>query len=196
MRSKIISVAVIATTLATWAFVYADSQTSSWITNKIGKWFFQKFDWGRWMNWAWSMWFWIKGFGRWWIWWPWQELTAEEKTKLETMTQEEKKSFFETKMIAEKTKREAKEKVIDKLINWETLNDADKVTLAEIKTEREKQKTLRAEMDAKIAEAKPLLDKLKSWQTLTEDEKTKLSELKINWKFWGPGMQKWWKHRR
>jgi hypothetical protein len=44
-------------------------------------------------------------------------LTDEEKTKLESMTDEEKKAFFETKRTELEAKQEAKEAVIDKLLN-------------------------------------------------------------------------------
>jgi len=44
------------------------------------------------------------------------DLTAEEKTALESMTTEEKKAFFEAKKTEMQAKREAHEAVIDKLL--------------------------------------------------------------------------------
>ena len=43
-------------------------------------------------------------------------LTDEEKTALESMTDEEKQTFFETKRAQQKAKMEARESVIDKLL--------------------------------------------------------------------------------
>jgi len=42
------------------------------------------------------------------------------------MTPAEKKAFFETKMTEQRALRDAKEAVIDKLVNGETLSDAEK----------------------------------------------------------------------
>jgi len=44
------------------------------------------------------------------------DLTAEEKTALESMTNDEKKAFFETKKAEMQAKRESHEAVIDKLL--------------------------------------------------------------------------------
>lgn len=105
-------------------------------------------------------------------------LTDAEKTKLATMTDTEKQAFFETKMTAEKALRDAKETVIDKLINGETLSDAEKATLATIKTERAQEKAERADREAKMTEIKPILEKVRAGTTLTADEQAKLDAFK------------------
>jgi hypothetical protein len=46
-----------------------------------------------------------------------EKLTDEEKTQLESMTDDEKKTFFEAKRAEDESKREARESVIDKLLN-------------------------------------------------------------------------------
>jgi hypothetical protein len=45
-----------------------------------------------------------------------ENLTDAEKTSLESMTQVEKKAFFEQKMQAQKLEMDAKDNVIDKLL--------------------------------------------------------------------------------
>lgn len=102
------------------------------------------------------------------------QLTDAEKAKLATMTPAEKKTFFEAKMTEQKALRDAKEAVIDKLINGESLTDAEKATLETIKTERAAMKAARAAREAKIAEIKPILDKVKTGTVLTTDEQAKL----------------------
>lgn len=110
------------------------------------------------------------------------QLTDAEKTKLATMTPTEKKAFFETKMTEQRALRDAKEAVIDKLINGETLSDAEKVTLATIKTERAAAKEARVAREAKIAEIKPILDKVQAGTALTADEQAKLDAFKATMK--------------
>lgn len=105
-------------------------------------------------------------------------LTDAEKTKLAVMTDAEKKAFFEAKITEQKALHDAKEAVIDKLINGETLNDAEKATLAIIKTERAAQKTERAAQEAKMTEMKTIMEKVKAGTTLTTDEQTKLDAMK------------------
>jgi hypothetical protein len=46
-----------------------------------------------------------------------EKLTDEEKTKLQSMSDTEKKAFFETKRTEAEAKQQAKEAVIDKLLN-------------------------------------------------------------------------------
>ncbi|MDD2565732.1 MAG: hypothetical protein PHZ26_04150 [Candidatus Gracilibacteria bacterium] len=184
MKTKIITVAVIATALASGAFAYADSQTGSGLTNKIGNSLSQKFgghkgfsgtgaenrefEKGEGMGFVG-----MKG--------PGAQLTETEKTQLESMTDAEKKTFLDAKKEAQKVERDAKENVIDKLINGETLTDSEKVTLEAIKVERAAQKEERVkmeaqkvEMEAKMAEIKPILEKKKAGTALTEAEQTTL----------------------
>ena len=134
---------------------------------KSGKWFEGKWKGPRWDGWPEGRW----GFG-----WGFHNLTDEEKTQLESMTDEEKQAFFETKRAEQEAKMEARETVIDKLLNGETLTDADKLIVEEIKTERaeQKQRKLQAE------ELRTLFEKSKNWETLTTDEQAKLDELKAN----------------
>lgn len=94
------------------------------------------------------------------------------------MTDTEKKAFFEAKFTADKALRDAKEAVIDKLINGETLSDTEKATLETIKTERAAQKAERVAREAEMATIKPILEKVKAGTTLSADEQTKLDAWK------------------
>ncbi|MBW7954892.1 hypothetical protein H3C61_03705 [Candidatus Gracilibacteria bacterium] len=76
------------------------------------------------------------------------KLTQEEINSLKNMTTDQKKEFFEKKSLELKQKREqefkkreAKEAVIDKLLNQETLTTEDKVLVEEIKKERADRKS-------------------------------------------------------
>lgn len=94
----------------------------------------------------------------------------EEKLKeFLTMTDEEKKAFLE-KMQKE---REEREKVIDKLLNGETLTEEEKAIVNKIKEERAQIKQWRE----KIQKAKALIQKQRAWQTLTEEEKAFIDEV-------------------
>lgn len=127
--------------------------------------------WGRWMR-----------GGE--MWWTMTKLTDEEKTKLKSMTDAEKKAFFEQKRTEAEAKMEAREAVMDKLIAWETLStDAEKAIQKEIIAERAAQKTARAEMKTKQAaeqksreEIKAIIAKKAAWTALTTDETNKLVE--------------------
>lgn len=136
-------------------------------------------------EWRWDKWPWMLRDG--WFWWI-DELTDEEKTSLESMTDEQKQAFFEAKREAEKLKREAKESVIDKLLVWETLTADEEVVKAEIIKERAEQKTKKAEMETKMAAIKVILDKQKAWTTLTTEEQASLDSMKKehkwNWSRW------------
>ena len=67
-----------------------------------------------------------------------QNLTDDEKKSLESMTDTQKKEFFQKKMDEQKAKMDARDAVLDKLLNGESLSDADKVIVTEIKAERVK----------------------------------------------------------
>lgn len=134
---------------------------------KWGKWFHGKWKWSRWWEWfEWRMGFW-GGFNN---------LTDEEKENLETLTDEEKEAFFEAKRQEQEVKMDEREAVIDKLLNGETLSDAQKVIVEEIKAQRAEHKTKKAEMEA----IKALFEKVKNGETLTSDEQTKLDKFKAN----------------
>ena len=68
------------------------------------------------------------------------DLTTEEKTALESMTDDEKKAFFETKKVENDAKRTAHENVIDKLLSWEKLTAEEEVVRTEIIKERAERK--------------------------------------------------------
>lgn len=93
-----------------------------------------------------EMWRWEwKGMWRWNKWGFLNDLTTEEKTTLEAMSDDEKKAFFETKKAEMQARREAHEAVIDKLLAWEKLTSDEELVRTEIVKER-------AERKAKIQE--------------------------------------------
>lgn len=210
MKTKIITSIAIASALTAGALAYAD--TNTWSTNtsdgthKMQRhtwsgWLFEGFGkgekWERWMKWG--MWFWKM---RWeWMWigegmmsgmlmkmWGMAQLTDAEKAKLATMTDAEKKVFFEAKRTEMEAKMEAREAVMDKLINWQALTtDAEKAIQKEIITQRAQMKKMREEMKAKIQaeqksreEIKTIIEKKKSWATLADDEVAKLLDAFVN----------------
>lgn len=187
MKTKIIAWLVLTGLATAWTITYAASwdTTNSWsFINKMKhklefSWSGCEMMWKKWWMMMWgkmSKWMW---FG---MMWSKVELTDEEKTKLQSMTDSEKQAFFEQKRTETESKIEAREAVMDKLLNWETLTDSDKVIVEEIKTQRAEAKKQREEMRAKMEEIKPILEKKKAWTTLTTDEQTKLDEfMKNNW---------------
>ena len=77
------------------------------------------------------------------FWFDSNKLNIKELDFLKNMTPEQKKDFFEKKILELKQKLEqefkkilAKERVIDKLLNWETLTTEDKALIKEIKKDR------------------------------------------------------------
>ena len=94
-----------------------------------------------------------------------QNLTDDEKKSLENMTDTQKKEFFQKKMNEQKAKMDARDAVLDKLLNGESLSDADKVIVTEIKAERVKMKTKGAQMDN-------IRTKIDKNETLTTEEQT------------------------
>ena len=103
------------------------------------------------------------------------QLTADEKAKVATMTDAEKKTFYAEKIAEAKAKKIARENVMDKLINGEALTDSEKVVLAEIKTERAAMKARQADMKAKMDAIRPILEKKKAGTALTADEQAQLN---------------------
>lgn len=106
------------------------------------------------------------------------QLSTEEKTKIEAMTTEEKQTYFETKKAEIQAKHEAKESVIDKLLNGETLTADDKKVVEEIKAQRAEQKTKKSEMEAKRVQMESLKTKLQNGETLTTEEQALVDEMK------------------
>lgn len=98
------------------------------------------------------------------------------------MTDAEKKAFLATKMTEQKALRDARETVMDKLINGETLSDTEKVTLATIKTERAAMKAERVAREAQMTEMQPIMEKVRAGTTLTADEQAKLDAFKTTMK--------------
>ena len=173
-----------------WEILTADEQAkldAVKVWNQFKKWKWKKWldkDWWFEMMWGFGMWFWMM-----------KELTVDEKTKVQAMTDTERKAFFEAKMIKDKADFEAKDAIIDKLINWEALSDSDKVLLEVIKKDRADAKAKRLEMEKKMTEVKVILDKKASWATLTADEQAKLDNMKKEHNWWKmlKWMWMWWK---
>lgn len=92
---------------------------------------------GKWM-WKW--------FDKMWKWWFMNHLTEEEKTALESMTDDEKKAFFDTKKAEMQVKRQSHEAVIDKLLAWEKLTADEEAVRAEIIKHRAEMKTKMTEI--------------------------------------------------
>ena len=104
------------------------------------------------------------------------ELTSAEKTALESMTDTEKKAFFETKQTENEAKKIAHETVIDKLLAGTTLTSDEETVRQEIITQRAEMKAKQVEMDA----MKAILEKQKAGTTLTDDETAKLTAFETN----------------
>lgn len=137
-----------------------------------------------WFEWKWHKWHdWFeKGF-------MWSNLTDEEKTALESMSDDEKKQFFETKMQEAKAEKEVKEAVIDALLEGKTLTSEQEVLRAQIIQERADMKAKMEERQAQMEEIKTIMEKKQNWETLTDEEQSLLDEYNP-WKMW-----KWWFHR-
>lgn len=124
-------------TLSVSAITFAQNSTQTWVTNSwttlsAQKPFMMNFNMKKW----------FKNMHKQ------PKLTQEEINSLKNMTTDQKKEFFEKKSLELKQKREqefkkreAKEAVIDKLLNQETLTTEDKVLVEEIKKERADRKS-------------------------------------------------------
>jgi uncharacterized coiled-coil DUF342 family protein len=106
------------------------------------------------------------------------QISTEEKTKIEAMTQEERQTYFETKKTEMEAKMVSHEAVIDKLLNGEALTEDDKKIVTEIKAQRAEQKAKKVEMEAKRAQMEAIKTKLQNGETLTAEEQTLLDEIK------------------
>lgn len=96
---------------------------------------------------------------------PRAHLSESEQASLESMSDTEKQAFFELKIKEERAKMEAREALFDKLLNGESLTDADKSLVTEIKTERAKMKEEQVKMES-------IRTKLQNNETLTSEEQT------------------------
>jgi Spy/CpxP family protein refolding chaperone len=121
------------------------------------------------------------------------ELTEEQKTQIESMSQDEKKAFFQTKKTEMHADREAKENVIDKLLAGETLTSDEEILKDEIIVQRAEKKLKMEERQANKEEMKTIIDKKKNGEALTQDEEAKLEEMKSHGKKWGKKGWKWGK---
>lgn len=186
-NTKTIALTLLATSIVA---VWATLASSNWSINNqdqnlnskniVNFWFWKKWMMGewRWMM-MWWMWGFSHGFG-----FKINELTTEEKTKLESMTEEQRKEFFETKKLEIQAKIESHEIVIDKLLAWQPLNSDEEKIRTEIIKQRAEMKVKKQEME----EFRNLMEKQRNWETLTSDEQTKLNDFKSNmphrWGMW------------
>lgn len=102
-----------------------------------------------------------KGFGN---------LSEEEKTALEAMSDEEKKAFFEAKKAQMIAQKEAGKAVIDKLLAGESLTAAEEAIRGEMLMKIEEDDTPRRDGGDIIA-------KLLAGDALTDEEQTQLAEM-------------------
>lgn len=89
----------------------------------------------------------------------WLNLTDEEQTSLETMTNDEKKAFFELKREEMKLVKEQRENVIDKLLAWTELNNEEQLIRADIIEQRAERKLKQEEMRDKRNEMRKIYEK-------------------------------------
>lgn len=106
------------------------------------------------------------------------QLSEEEQTAVEAMSNEEKQAFFEEKRNEKKAEKEAREAIIDALLAGETLSQEQEVLRQEIIDDRAERKAQRAEMEAKREQIKTILDKKENGESLTEAEEELLEEMK------------------
>jgi len=148
-------------------------------------------------------------------------LSDEEKTALEAMSDEERQAFFETKKAEMKAEKESAKIVVDKLINGESLTAAEEATRGEMLMKMEEgnhkkggsdiiakilagdeltadEETQLVEMQAKHAEREaqraliePIKAKLDAGEELSDEEQALLDEAKENRK---GGKYKRWNH--
>jgi hypothetical protein len=88
-------------------------------------------------------------------------------------------------MTEQKTKMEAHENVIDKVLAWSTLTSEEETTKQEIIKERAEKKLERETREAEMVTIKPILEKKKAWTTLTSDEQAKLDVFQSEWHWKG-----------
>lgn len=106
-----------------------------------------------------------------------EQLTDAEKTALQSMSDTEKKAFFDKKRTEAETKMEAREAVIDKLLAGQTLTSDEETLRQTIITERTAMKAKRAEMKAEMEKIKAVLDKKATGTTLTSEEQALLDSM-------------------
>jgi len=112
-------------------------------------------------------------------------ISDEDKTLIESMSDDEKKSYFESKKEEAKIEIELKESVIDNLLAGNTLTAEQEEVRAEMVTERAEQKEKKLEMKekmeemkAKMEEVKIIMEKKQAGEELTQEEEETLTSLK------------------
>ncbi|MDD2870706.1 MAG: hypothetical protein PHS49_01845 [Candidatus Gracilibacteria bacterium] len=106
-------------------------------------------------------------------------LTDDEKTEFASMSDVEKKSFFDKKreeqiVLMEKNKvdRELREGVIDALLAGKSLTSEQEILRNEIIKERAERKTKMLEKEEEMTKFRAIMDKKKTGETLTSEEQT------------------------
>ncbi len=176
MNNKLLSALLIAGVTATWfAWISnADESNADTTTNTVKE--FKKFNWDHGS----------RGWNH-----KWGNLTDDEKAAIDSMTDDEKREFFEAKRTEHKASRDAKETVIDTLLAWDALSTDQETLRAEIISERAERKIKQVERETQREEMKALFDKKKAWEDLTDWEIAQLEEFKSKHKGW----KKWkWRH--
>jgi Spy/CpxP family protein refolding chaperone len=105
------------------------------------------------------------------------DLTPTEQTALTSMTDIQKRDFFEKKHTEMEAKRDARESIIDKLLAGTTLTPDEEVLRKTIITERAAHVVKEIEVRAKMTEMKAIFDKKKSGTALTADEQKLLDSI-------------------
>jgi Spy/CpxP family protein refolding chaperone len=101
---------------------------------------------------------------------PMIELTDTEKTALTSMSDTDKRVFFDQKHTEMKAKHEVYEAIIDKLLAGQALTADEEILRKMIITERASKK-------AKKTQMKAILDKKKTGTALTDDEQKLLDSM-------------------
>lgn len=134
-------------------------------------------------NWQW-MWFGMLMWEKKWFWGKFMNnLTDEEKSQIENMTDAERQAFFEKKRDEFEAKMTARSNVMDKILAWQSLTSEEEKIKQEIILERSEMKLEREKRIAEREAMEPIFTKMQNGETLTTEEQTKLNEFKQNWKW-------------
>ncbi len=106
-----------------------------------------------------------------------ENLTTIEQTALTSMSDTEKKAFFDKKRAEMDAKRDAHEIVIDKLLAGTALTADEETIRQEIIKNRADMKTKRAEMEAKRTQIEAVIAKKNAGTTLTSEEQALLGSM-------------------
>lgn len=101
-------------------------------------------------------------------------LTNEEKTLIETMSDEEKKAFFDAKKVEMKAKKDSHKAVIAKLVAWGTLSQDEELARVEILERLSGDK-------ASAREGTDIIKKLVNGETLTADDQSSLDAMQAKY---------------